>query len=60
MPNLDIVREELVEAALDVIGPYGRSQAEKIADQAVASFRAHGWEVHSYEEINSDDLPDRF
>ena len=40
MPNLDIVRQEIVEAALDVIGPYGRSKAERIADKVVAAFRA--------------------
>ena len=57
MPNLDIVRQEIVEAALDVIGPYGKSKAEKIGDRAMAGFRARGWEVFTYEEINADDLP---
>ena len=57
MPNLDIVRQEIVEAAMDVIGPYAKSKAEKIGDRAVAAFRAHGWKVFTYEEINANDLP---
>ena len=58
MPHLDTVRQEIVEAALDVIGAYGKSKAEKIGDRAIAAFRAHGWEVFTWEEINNlDDTP---
>lgn len=55
MPTLDIVRQEIVEAALDVIGPYGRSKAERIGDRAMTAFRARGWEVFTWEEINAMD-----
>ncbi len=58
MPNLDIVRQEIVEAALDVIGPDSREKAEKIGDRATAGFRARGWEVFTWDEIsNLDDTP---
>ena len=58
MPNLDIVREEVLQAALDVVGEAGRSMAERIADQVAESFRAHGWEVFTEEEIDGlDDTP---
>ena len=58
MPTLDIVRQEIVEATLDLIGPYGKSKAEKIGDRAMAGFRARGWEVFTWEEINNlDDTP---
>ena len=55
MPHLDTVRQEIVEAALDVIGAYGKSKAEKIGDRAIAAFRTRGWEVFTWEEINNLD-----
>lgn len=30
---------------------------EEILKAAMAAFRAHGWEVFTHNEINSDDLP---
>ena len=53
MPALDVVRQEIVEAALDVIGTYGKSKAEKIGDRAIAAFRARGWEVFTWEELDA-------
>ena len=32
MAHLEVVRREIVKAALDVLGSYVRSKAEKIAD----------------------------
>lgn len=55
MPALDVVRQETVEAALDVIGAYGKSKAEKIGDRAIAAFRARDWEVFTWDEINNLD-----
>ena len=40
MPALDVVRQEIAEAALDVIGAYGKSKAEEIGDRAIAAFMA--------------------
>ena len=53
MPALDVARQETVEAALDVIGAYGKSKAEKIGDRAIAAFRARDWEVFTWDEINN-------
>ena len=57
MPNLDIVRQEILEAVVEEFGAYSQKRAERAADRAVAAFRAHGWEVFTWDEINADDLP---
>lgn len=43
MPNLDIVRKEIVEAVLEEFGVYAKKRAERVADKAIAAFRARGW-----------------
>lgn len=57
MPHLDTVRQEIVEAIQEEFGAYARKRADRATDRAIAGFRARGWEVFTYEEINADDLP---
>ena len=57
MPGSASVEAELLEAVRDVVGPARREEAEQIVRQIRASFRAHGWGVLTWAEINADDLP---
>ena len=55
MPTLNVVREEIVEAIQEEFGAYARKRAEKAADRTVAGFRARGWEVFTWGELNNLD-----
>lgn len=58
MPHLDRVREKITEAALDVLGPYARTKAGRVADRVVRAFRAHGWAAFTEAEMEQvEDLP---
>ena len=48
---MDQVEAVIRAAALEAIGRYGRSKAERIAAGALAAFRARGWDVFTAQEL---------
>ena len=55
MPSPEVIKEEIVECAMDVLGKFSGSKAEAIAERVRQSFDAHGSEVFSKDDFDRMD-----